>query len=161
LAKFWYVLRCKLNKEHIVAQQLRSQGYEVFCPLSRDQRFKRRRIQSRPYFPGYIFVQVDLEEVSLSTFQWMPNTEGLVRFGLKPAYVPDSLVRAIGKHTQELSGDGDGRVGRGEVVPESKDRGEIIEASGAIFDPKLSSDQRVQELLRVLESVTIPPAFGG
>jgi len=161
LAKFWYVLRCKLNKEHIVAQQLRSQGYEVFCPLSRDQRFKRRRIQSRPYFPGYIFVQVDLEEVSLSTFQWMPNTEGLVSFGLKPAYVPDSLVRAISRHTQKVSGDGDGRIDQGEVVAASDNRKEMLAASDALFDPKLTSDQRVQELLRVLKGMTILPGIRG
>jgi len=154
VSKRWYVLSCKLNKEYIVEHQLRSQGYEVFCPIARDHRKKAGRLGKKPYFPGYIFVQVDLDEVSLSTFQWMPNTEGLVSFGLKPAYVPDSLVRAISRHAQDDSDDGRTSIHRGDTSVDPTD------GSGALFDPNLTSNQRVQVLLRVLEGMTIPPSPG-
>lgn len=157
MAKRWYVLTCKMNKERIVEQQLRSQGYEVFCPIARDSSTKSGRLNQKPYFPGYIFVQVDLDEISVSIFQWMPNTEGLVSFGLKPASVPDTLLRAISRHALEIIDGGKERVGSDSSVTNSN---EPIDGSREIFDPYLTSDQRVQVLLRVLEGMSIPPTKG-
>lgn len=160
MAKHWYVLNCKLHKGHIVQHQLQSQGIEVFYPLANSQQGKTLRSQYKPYFPGYLFVRVDLQEVSLSTFQWMPNTEGLVCFGTKPAYVPDSLIKAIGKHVGASFREEITLADQWDALGHTDDREKPVDGSEAIFDPRLSSDERVQKLLRVLEGMTIPPHLG-
>jgi len=161
VAKHWYVLNCKTHKGHIVQHQLRSQGFEVFYPLANSHEGKTLRSQFKPYFPGYLFVRVDLQEVSLSTFQWMPNTEGLVCFGTKPAYVPDTLIKAISKHVGASTQDsGDSFADQLAFSDHSNEAEKPLHGSEAIFDPCLSGDERVQELLRVLEGMAIPPHLG-
>jgi transcriptional antiterminator RfaH len=34
-----------------------------------------RARKTRPYFPGYLFVQADLAAVGLVEFRWMPHVE--------------------------------------------------------------------------------------
>ena len=160
MAKRWYVLACKSHKEHVVQQQLQSLGYEVFYPITYSRNGKTGRLQLKAYFPGYLFVRVDLQEISLSTFQWMPNTEGLVCFGLKPSYVPDPLVGAISKHVLVLSSDGREKTITQAGIRESDEQATSVDRSGTIFDPKLSSTERVQELLRILEGMTVSPHQG-
>lgn len=152
MAKLWYVINCKTNKGHIVQQQLQAQGYEVFYPLANSRPDPAGRSQLKPYFPDYLFVRVDLQVISVSTFQWLPNTEGMVCFGAKPAYVPDTLIQAISRHVREISGDGDRPA-----LPRPKSEQENpMAGSEAIFNPSLSGDERAQELLRLLEGMSIP-----
>ncbi|HSF81026.1 MAG TPA: transcription termination/antitermination NusG family protein [Anaerolineales bacterium] len=160
MAKYWYVLNCKSNKGHIVQQQLQSQGFEVFYPLADSHQGKTGRLQLKPYFPGYLFVRVDLQVFSLSTFQWMPNTEGLVCFGSKPAYVPDTLIQAISRHVREISGNGENPTEQPAYLVHPVKWEVPEDGSGTIFNPSLSSDERVKELLRVLEGMSIPPHLG-
>ncbi len=160
MAKHWYVLNCKSHKGHIVQHQLHSRGFEVFYPLENSHKGKTAKRQFKPYFPGYLFVRVDLQEVSLSTFQWMPNTEGLVCFGTKPAHVPDSLIKAISKHVSSPLREELNLADQLTVFDHSNGPEKPVDGSEAIFDPSLSSDERVQKLLRVLEGMTIPPHLG-
>ncbi len=99
----WYVLSCKPNKEGILLRQLQSQGYEVFYPRHFSTNGKTGRLHIKAYFPGYLFIRLDLTQVGQSTFQWMPNAEGLVSFESRPAYVPDILIEAIKKHVEKIN----------------------------------------------------------
>jgi transcriptional antiterminator RfaH len=152
LASRWYVLSTKLNKEEILLKQLESQGYEVFYPRYILSNGKSKRINVKAYFPGYLFVHLDLSNVSLSTFQWMPNAEGLVCFETRPAYVPDALVHAIRKHVDKINIT---QVQAIEQALEESDRDSQRNshdtAYPAILNSRLSSGERVQELLRMLQ----------
>jgi len=148
----WYVLCSKLNKEEILLKQLQSQGYEIFYPRYFMSNGKTGRLNLRSYFPGYLFVRLDLSSVSLSTFQWMPNAEGLVCFETRPAYVPDSLIEAIRKHVENLN------LSRLQDVAQSKLSVEANQmqpspenAFPAIFSADLTGGERVQELMRMLQ----------
>ena len=98
----WYALRSKPRKEDIVWRQLHSQGFEAYYPRLKVQPVNPRSRKVRPYFPGYMFVQADIEEVGLSTFQWMPHALGLVCFGDEAAIVPENLIHAIHKRVDEI-----------------------------------------------------------
>lgn len=81
----------------------------------------------------------------------MPNSEGLVRFENHPAYVPDNLIEAIKRHVDNLNS-----MRLVDLVKNTEGEGTIqrnsIEGNfDAIFDAKLSSDERVKELLRMLQ----------
>jgi transcriptional antiterminator RfaH len=89
---YWYAIRSKPRKEEVVWRQIRTQGYDVFYRL-RVQPINPRSKKWRPYFPGYMFVRVDIEHVGLSAFQWMPHAMGLVCFGDEPAIVREPDCR--------------------------------------------------------------------
>jgi transcription antitermination factor NusG len=124
-------------------------GFETYFPCSPGQNGKSGKPEFRPYFPGYLFVRADMDEVSLSTFQWMPHTEGLVCFETKPAYVPDHLLRALRRHVDETQ------------FANMPDSNRDVEANyDAILDMTLSEDDRVRGLLHILEGLSLSSSSG-
>jgi transcriptional antiterminator RfaH len=152
----WYALRSKPRKEDTVWRQLLSKEFEVFYPRVRVNPVNPRAKKFKPYFPGYMFVKVNLEDVGLSTFQWMPHTLGLVNFGGEPAYVPESLIAAIRKRVEEIN-----RAG-GELFDKLKPGERVVIQHGpfegyeAIFDARLPGTERVRVLLRFLSERRVP-----
>jgi transcription elongation factor/antiterminator RfaH len=146
----WFALRCKPRKEDVVWKQARDQGHEVFYPRLRVNPVNPRARKIKPYFPGYLFVRVDLENVGNSAFNWMPHAVGLVSFGGEPASVPENLIHAIRQRVEEISAAG------GEVFDGLKkgDRVRInvgpFEGYEAIFDARLPGTERVRVLLQFL-----------
>lgn len=146
----WYVVRTKPHKEAIVWQQLQTRGIETFYPRIQVQPVNPRSRTVRPYFPGYLFVRADLDQVGLSTFQWLPEAVGLVSFGGEPAPVPDAVITALRRHVKEVIAAG------GELFYglEPGDPVEIRDGPFAgyegIFDARLSGTDRVRVLLKML-----------
>jgi transcriptional antiterminator RfaH len=152
MAAYWYALRSKPRKEEVVWRQTRTQGFEVFYPRLKVQPVNPRSRTWRPYFPGYMFVKADINEVGLSSFQWMPHAMGLVCFGDEPAVVPENLVMAIKKRLDEIAAAGgelfDG-LNRGDVVIISEGPFAGYEA---IFDARIPGSERVRVLLQLLNN---------
>lgn len=152
MAVHWYALRSKPRKEEVVWRQSRMQGYEVFFPRLRVQPVNPRSRKWRPYFPGYLFIQADVEKVGLSTFQWMPHAAGLVCFGDEPAIVPENLIHAIKKRVDEIAAAG------GEVFDGLRRGDAVLIDEGpfagyeAIFDARIPGSERVRVLLQLLNS---------
>lgn len=148
----WYALRCKPRKEEVVWRQVRTQGFDAFYPRLKVQPVNPRSSKWRPYFPGYMFVRANIEEVGLSTFQWMPHAIGLVTFGEEAAVVPENLIQAIKRRVDEIAAAGgevfDGLTG-GDVVVISDGPFAGYEA---IFDTRLPGSERVRVLLQLLNS---------
>lgn len=146
----WYALRCKPRKEDIVWKQVMGGGHEVFYPRLRVNPVNPRARKIKPYFPGYIFVHVSLEEVGYSAFNWMPHTVGLVSFGGEPASVPDNLVYAIRERVEEIAA-------AGGVIFDGLKKGDRVRISlgpfegyEAIFDARIPGTERVRVLLQFL-----------
>lgn len=150
MAEHWYALRSKPQKEDVVWKQVRDRGFEVFYPRLRVNPINPRSRKIKPYFPGYLFVRVDIEVVGLSSFQWLPHSNGLVSFGGEPALVPDNLIHAIMHRVKEISDAG------GEVFDDLH-KGDIVrigygpfEGYEAIFDARIPGTERVRVLLQFL-----------
>lgn len=146
----WYALRSKPQKEDVVWRQLQAKGVEVFYPRLRVNPVNPRAKKVKPYFPGYMFVKLDLEEVGISAFQWMPHALGLVSFGGEPSTVPEHLIHAIRNKVQAIADAG------GENLSDLKP-GDIVRVHDgpfagyeAIFNERLPGTERVRVLLEFL-----------
>jgi transcription antitermination factor NusG len=156
MALHWYALRSKSRKEDIVWRQVSDRGFEVFYPRLRVNPVNPRARKVKPYFPGYMFIRVDIEIIGQSALQWMPHTLGLVHFGGEPAIVPDNLVLAIKHRVEEIAEAG------GIVFDDLKsgDRVTInhgpFEGYEAIFDARIPGTERVRVLLRLISERQVP-----
>jgi transcriptional antiterminator RfaH len=152
----WYVLRSKPNKEDFLWRQLQADKIETFYPRVRVQVVNPRARKIRLYFPGYLFIKVDLETAGFSTFNWMPGSSGLVTFGGSPPEVPDGLVAVIRKRLDEINTAG------GEILNGLKAGDAVIIEEGpfagyeAIFDARISGNERVRVLLKLLSKQQVP-----
>lgn len=115
-----------------------------------------RASKIRPYFPGYMFICADLEQLGISYFQWMPHTRGLVQFGGEPAIVPEHLIAEIRARVIEIAEAG------GEVFDGLKP-GDLVRITNgpfsgyeAIFDARLPGTERVRVLLQFLNDRQVP-----
>ena len=156
MTQHWYALRSKPRKEDVVWKQVRDQGIEVFYPRLRVNPVNPRARKVRPYFPGYLFVRADVEEIGLSAFQWMHHAIGIVEFGGEPAVVPENLIHAIRQRVEEISASG------GEVF-HNLHPGDLVQIDygpfqgyEAIFDTRIQGSERVRVMLTWLNSRHIP-----
>ncbi len=99
----WYALHSHPRKEEALYSQATAAGIETYYPYIPAHPVNPRARKIKAYFPGYIFVRVDLEAIGLTTFQYMPNANGLVSFGGEAAIVPDSLIHAVQKRVDEIT----------------------------------------------------------
>lgn len=147
----WYVMHSKPRKEPLLRERLRIQRIEVYLPSIRVKPVNPRARKEQPFFPGYLFVQVDLEQISPSELRRIPGATGLLCFGGEPATVGDSLIRTIQKqiediteaHTQPAS-----RFKAGDWVVINE--GPFVNYK-AMFDCRLSGQDRVRVLLELLQ----------
>ncbi len=155
MASNWYVFRSKPRKEDFLYEQLRQREIEAYYPEVSVQPVNPRARKNKPYFPGYLFIHVDLEKEKLSDLKWMPGAIGLVSFGKEPAWVPDSLVNTIRKQVTAINAAG------GENIVGLLSGDEVIIQGGpfagykAIFDLSLPGSERVQVMLKLIKDQNI------
>ena len=147
----WYVMHSKPQKERWLSDQLGTRQIETYYPCLHVRNGKSFLRASRPYFPGYLFVNVDLETTGRSILKWIPGSLGLVSFGDEPACVPDGLLQRIRHRVDEINAAGN------KMLESLKPGDEVVIHSGpfagydAIFCTRLRDSARIQVLLRVLQ----------
>ena|SRR5690349_14466979 len=77
----WYVMHSKPQKEALLRERLRIQRIEVYLPSMRVKPVNPRARKELPFFPGYLFIRVDLEQISISELRRIPGANGIVCFG--------------------------------------------------------------------------------
>jgi len=146
----WYALRLKPHKERVVNQRLQRLDIQTYLPMVRVKPKNPRAAKEKPYFPGYLFVCADLENVGANTLNWMPGVLGLVSFGGIPAAVPENLIHELQQRLAQIEAEG-GLI-LAELEPGDKVR--IVEGPfagyEAIFDMRMPGKDRVQVLLSFL-----------
>ena len=144
----WYALHCHPQKESFVWSELAARNIEVFYPHLRVKPADPRSRKMRPYFPGYLFVYADGNQVASSTFRWLPHVQGLVSFGGIPAPVPEALINEIKqrleKDNYQLSTPNHLHGDAVEVISP------VFSGFEAIFDTYLPGPERVRVLLKML-----------
>ncbi|HEX4879556.1 MAG TPA: transcriptional activator RfaH [Limnobacter sp.] len=101
----WYVMYTKPRMEAVAQDNLLRQNYRVFFPraLVRKRRATQGMVEVvEPLFPRYLFVQL---EQGVDDFSKLRSTKGcvdLVKFGGKPAPVPQGLVQWIAGQVDPL-----------------------------------------------------------
>jgi transcription elongation factor/antiterminator RfaH len=149
--KRWYVIHSKPQKEMLLWEQLWLQRMETYYPCIQVHPVNPRASKTKAYFPGYLFIRVDLEQENISKLTWMPGAIGLVRFGGEPAVVPDTLLAEIQRKVEEINTAG------GEILYGLKSGDPIVIREGpfegyeAIFEARLPGSMRVKVLLELLQ----------
>jgi len=152
----WYALHSKPRKEELLYGQLVLREIETFYPRLRVKPVNPRAAKVRAYFPGYVFIHIDLAEIGLSSIQWLPGAVGLVSFGGEPASVPEALIVAVRQKIDRINSIG------GELFDGLKPGDKVKIAEGplagyeAIFDAQLPGAERVRVLLKHLQDRQFP-----
>jgi transcriptional antiterminator RfaH len=93
-AKSWYLVYSKPRQEDVALTHLARQGYSAYLPRCR--RLRKRQGRSlpviEPLFPRYLFIHLDTHVDNWGPIRSTQGVTSLVRFGQKPAPVPDSLI---------------------------------------------------------------------
>ena len=152
----WYVMQSKPNREEALYSELLVRDVYVFFPRIRVNPVNPRAKKIKAYFPGYLFVQVDLEKVGLSFLQYMPFAKGMVSFDREPAIVPDSLIQAIQQRIEKVNLSG------GQEFSDLEKGVRVYVHDGpfagyeAIFDMRLPGTERVRVLIELLSKRYMP-----
>jgi len=148
--KRWYVAQTQVHGEDRARFNLERQGFTTYLPRYRRERSHARRRDTvrAPLFPGYIFVQIDLENAPWRSINGTFGVSHLVCQGDRPAPVPDGVVDAIA--AQENA---DGLI---VLQPRALRKGEALRIiSGALADclglfERMADRDRVVLLLDLL-----------
>ncbi|HNR02683.1 MAG TPA: transcription termination/antitermination NusG family protein [Anaerolineaceae bacterium] len=156
MATSWHVMRSKPNREEFLARELESRDVEYYYPRLRANPVNPRARRFKAYFPGYLFIRVDLEKVNHSTLEHIPGAAILVSFGGEFSYVPENIVHAIRRKVDDVNGQGGERAAA--LHPGDRVENERGPFAGyrAILDANLPGTDRVRVLLQMLERRELP-----
>jgi transcription elongation factor/antiterminator RfaH len=146
----WYVMHSKPRKETLLRERLRIQRIEVYLPSIRVKPVNPRSRKEQPFFPGYLFIHVDLEQIPVSELRRIPGATGIVCLGGEPAPVGDPVVQTIRRQIEEITVS---RTGRADGFSPGD---WVVISDGpfanyrAMFDCRLSGQDRVRVLLEFL-----------
>jgi len=145
----WYALHVKPHKERSVFDLLRSKNIEVYYPRLRVKPVNPRSRKERPFFPGYMFVYINLDDDGVSILRWTEGTHGLIEYGGEPASVPANLILNLQQRlaTMQPENSDAERFKKGDIVSIVDG---AFEGYEAIFDAKLPGKDRVRVLLTYL-----------
>jgi len=93
----WYLIYSKPQQERLAYENLERQGYHSYLPLIRNRRRRQGRYANiiEPMFPRYLFVHLSDETDNWGPIRSTIGVVNLVRFGMRAARVPDSLINMM------------------------------------------------------------------
>ena len=151
MTESWYCIRSKPNKEEFLCNQLVASEIETFYPRLKVKPVNPRSRQIRPYFPGYLFVNVDLDEIGTNALQWMPGALGLVFYGSEPVPVSEDIINAIRNRVTEVNAVADARLAGLKAGDRVRIEDGPFAGYEAIFDVHLPGNERVRVFLALLQ----------
>lgn len=146
----WYVLYSKPHKEQQLNTYLQAQGIVTFFPTIRVKPVNPRAARIRPYFPRYLFVYANLDEVGLSFFRWATGTACLVEFDGQPAVVPEYVIHQLKQHLETIEAAGGFTLDEFQKGTPVRIIHGPLAGYEAIFDLRLTGTERVQVMLDML-----------
>lgn len=112
MMKSWYVLHTQTGSEEkvktVLENKINSEGLnelitKVIIPTEQvsEVRSGKKKISQRKFFPGYLLVEMDLNEKTYLFVKNAPGVTGFIGLGKKPMPLPQSEVDNILKKTEE------------------------------------------------------------
>ena len=97
IKKDWYIVQHKSNARDKAVLNLTNQGITVFLPQiekihKRGNKFVKRKLS---LFPGYFFIKLGENFVSLNTINSTYGVLRILMFGKKPSIVSDKIINEL------------------------------------------------------------------
>ena len=146
----WYALHVKPHKERSVHEYIEAKQINVFYPRLKVKPVNPRASHERPFFPGYMFVKIDLDEHGANALRWTEGTHGLVQFGGEPATVPENLLSELRQKLERIQSAGGIELEGLKKGDRVKIVGGTLDGYEAIFNIALPGRDRAQVLLAYL-----------
>lgn len=151
-------MKCQAQREDLAKLHLKRQGFDCFLPKTKTwRRLKGKSTQHyTAFFPGYIFVHIDLKEDRWRSINGTIGVKQIISFGLKPTPIPSGVIESL-----LGSADSDGIVQLDEVLLP----GDEVRVLGGPFDrikgivEAATEKDRVNVLLQMMSrevSVSLP-----
>jgi transcriptional antiterminator NusG len=110
--KSWYVVHTQTGSEdkvkealqnRIASQALQELITKIVIPTEQvsEVRAGKRRLSERKFFPGYLLVEMELNEKTYLLIKTTPGVTGFIGLGKKPMPLPQEEVDNILKRTEE------------------------------------------------------------
>ena len=152
----WYALKTKPQREFVVRDQLQTRGIETYLPLWQPAAM-RSVVKSKlsPFFPTYLFANVDLMETSLSSLVYLPGMNQVVMCDGLPVRVEPKVIEAIDAQIRNLE-DGIADAAGNQILQGDwvTITGGVFEGYDAIFDRYIPAGDRVRLLIDFLQKQT-------
>jgi len=154
----WYVIQAysgyeskvKLSLEERIRQEgLEDKFGEILIPKENVQETRggNKRVTSRTFYPGYIFVQMDLDDESWHLIKDTPKVSGFIG-GQRPTPVPESEIAVIAQQVAEGAAKPKPRV-----VYEQGDHVRVLDGPFANFTGTIEEVKPDKQKVRVLVSI--------
>lgn len=112
MSKHWYVIHTQTGAEEKVKRSLEKRiklknvaeaVSQILIPTERvsEVREGKKKISQRKFFPGYILVEMDLNDETWYLVKNTPGVSGFIGPRARPVPLKDEEVKAILKHTEE------------------------------------------------------------
>ena len=148
----WFLLHTKPHKEDFLWSAMLARKINCFYPKLHVQPVNPRAKKYKPYFPGYLFVNIEPSSQLGNELRWFPGVSNWVCFGADPACVPDFVVNEISRHVEALNSAR--KITRNDIEKGARIR--VVEGVFAgyagIFESSLSGSERVTVLLQLVQS---------
>jgi transcription antitermination factor NusG len=151
----WYAVQTQPHKEFLVHRTLGAAvGIETYLPTLHVKPANPRARKRRPFFPGYLFVQADLEEVGLSPIQWAPGVVRVLGCDDVPIPIPEHLIAEIQRRLGRVQKEDP--LGLGRLKKDDRVRITTGPFAGyeGMFDLHLDGRTRVRILVEFLGRIT-------
>ncbi|OOY98795.1 transcription/translation regulatory transformer protein RfaH [Solemya velum gill symbiont] len=96
----WLAVQTKPRQEQIAVDNLERQGFVVYYPrISKRKRLRGSwQMVTSALFPGYLFLQADLQQQDVSVVRSTVGVAILVRFGTHLVPVPEEVIGFLQQH---------------------------------------------------------------
>ncbi len=156
MAMKWYVIQAysgyeqkvkRALEERIRREALEDRFGEILVPAEQVQGAKGKKKGQRAFYPGYVFLQVDLDEKTWHLVRNTPKVAGFIG-GKHPAPVPEAEIRAIREQMEEGHAKPKPRV-----VFEQGDHVRVTDGAFANFTGTVEEVSPEKQKVRVLVSI--------
>jgi transcriptional antiterminator RfaH len=147
----WYTVSTKNNLEFVALENLERQSIYTYLPKIYKYSIDKKKIAKKLYsafFPGYLFVKLDIEKDRWQTINSTIGVNKIISFGSGPISISDYIVEEIKKLE-----DANGIIKNNNIFQKNDSiiiNGGVFSGSTALFDKYTSGKNRVNVLLNMM-----------
>ena len=112
MSKKWYVVHTQTGLEEkvklglekrIASSDIKDLVGQVMIPTEQVSEIRggKKRVSQRKFFPGYLLVEMDLNERSYLLVKSTPGVTGFIGHGRHPSSLPEAEIKALLKKSEE------------------------------------------------------------